>query len=752
MSKTAYPNTATAVSITLYCNIPFDNTYKHHPLISSEFKYNSYGMYGKTGSGAIPSNESFLDRKDYSQTGYPYVYQRWTLTDVFNFDFKNGLLGSITLELTNAQTNANYMKVVAGTQTWFYFITGITQSNIDTYTLSLELDVLTTYQDEFLVGMKDVPVFTKRKHSHRYTDNGLMPYCADLKTGEDAFAGVKPSLVKQVEKLHFKNSEMKKLENLGIGTMWLYVCCDFGNYDYQADTYGLGDLILYSNGDKTYPLIMVAIPLNVQGVSYYKSDNTCVIDFSRQELLGAVSSLIGEGSVHGCKISPYPPFSIDGANQGAIDLTSNILHLSSPSVVSVSSSTGINIYKMTIGGSTLVYGKWTNPPQITGGAIGLMLFNGGLIVGFEKGKSFPYDDITPTTLGIKNNSAPTIQSARFIDPKLLFSPFRRYKLNAQYESDGVELYPELIYSEYPTETGLVDSYTGNIGFETTATAYIGDNNFYTKPKSNTPTFNNYQYEKIGLCGSVNYIFPCGTNALDVFNSTSASTFYQSKTASEITAGLTIAGGVASVGLGLAGMIGTLGLSTPLSVGMIATGSTAIATGTASLVNNIKSVDAKIEDLKNTPNSINISGSNYITDECITANYTGLPYIVVYDVLPVIKENANDFFYNYGYQVARQCYFNTELKYTASTNGKVDNNLFGRTLFNYIQIQEDITNKINADIPYIAKKKLSSIFNEGITLWSFFGLKGLWDNYIPTSTEYVERYLFKNYYDNTEYSR
>lgn len=745
MSKTAYPNTATAVSITLYCNIPFDNSYKHHPLISNEFKYNTYDIYAKTGVGGVPANESFLNRQDYSQTGYPYVYQRWTLTDVFNFDFKNGLLGSITLELTNAQTNANYMKVVAGSQTWFYFITGITQSNIDTYTLSLELDVLTTYQDEFLQGMKDIPVFTKRKHSHRYTNNGLMPYCADFKNNEDAFAGVKPTKITQLHKAHYKEDKMKSLE----GVMWLYVCCTI-----PADTYGdiptnhLEPVLkksVYTCNGKQYPLAMLAIPLNVNSVEYRDEDNTHSIVMSHDVIIASIRQLIDDGSVHGAKISPYPPFTTD-AHSGTSISNGNLVIYGQTSEVLDSGL--VHIYQLSIGDSEMIYGKIdTYSGANFGKLLILMMVFGFIIISEQNSASFIFDEITPTNLGIKNNSAPSIYTARYDDPKLLFSPFRKYKINAQYSSEGSEFYPELYYCEYPSTKGF--------NLESIATAYIGDNNFYTKVWIDTGLidnpFNRYQYEKIGLASSVNYIFPCGTNALDVFNSTQAQSFYQSKTASGITSALTIAGGIASVAGGVAMTAGSAGTASPFGIGLIASGATAIAGGVAGEVNTIASTQAKLEDLKNTPDSINISGSNFITDEFITYNNTNcLPYVVVYDVSPVIKENANNFFYKYGYQVSRECYFNTELKYDASTSQKIDNNLFGRTLFNFIQLQEDITNKINADIPYIAKKKISSIFNEGITLWSFFGVRGLWNNFVPTSTDYVENWLFKNYYDNTEY--
>ena len=38
--KTAYPKVNTPVKIYLFSNIPFDNTYKNHCLISKKFTYN----------------------------------------------------------------------------------------------------------------------------------------------------------------------------------------------------------------------------------------------------------------------------------------------------------------------------------------------------------------------------------------------------------------------------------------------------------------------------------------------------------------------------------------------------------------------------------------------------------------------------------------------------------------------------------------------------------------------------------------
>ena len=736
--KPAYPNAIEPVTITLYCNIPFDNTYKHHTMISSLFTYDGTQIY--TSSNAFPW-ERFINRRKYSETPVPVptppmpdplaYYPHWTSTDTYNFNFSNGLLGSVVMSFTNANmTNSNYMKVKAGSYYYYYFITSINQINVDTYTLSLELDVLMTYQDEFLQGMKDVPVFTNRKHCHRYTSNGLVPYCADFKTGDDTYAGVKPSIIKNKYQLNYSSSAMKNLK----GIMWLYICCDYlkGDDDPVLET-------LYVCNHKTYPLSMMAIPLNVDELIYSNPEGTKMVTYNKTMLQHAIASLINDGSVHGAKVSPYPPFTRDA--EVLYNSSTKTLSIIS-SVTDVITSSVLNIYEMHCSSNKFWYGSETLASSNT--FIDL-LCSGCILVKEQLNQVYSYDIHTPSTLGFVNNSAPSILSNRYQDPKLLFAPFKKYVLGTQYSTTSYEFFPELVFCDKAcTSSG---SY---FQFSTFATAYIGDNNFYTYVYSSNGSYNNYQYERIGLASSVNYVFPCGTNALDVFNATQAQAFYQSKTASGITSGLTIAGGIASTAIG-AGLIASGGGS-PVGIGLVATGAMGIASGIAGEVNNAKSITAKKEDLKNTPDSINVSGSNFIIDDTITEGTTGgLPYILVYETTNVIKENANDFFYTYGYQVARECYFNTELKVNLTANGFVDNNLFGRTIFNYIQINEDITNKINAEIPLIVKQKLSNIFNNGITIWNFFGIDSIWGNGSVSETYNPDNWFMKCNLDNTEYS-
>lgn len=736
--KTAYPNTISPVTITLYRNIPFNNAYKDHSFIYNFYKRWKEGTkyYTSPIFTTTPSQENFLNRMKVISTPSPhsvYVYPRTTKTDVFNFDFSNGLIATITLELTAEETNSNYMKVVSGTgltaQSWYYFITGIKQINADTYTLNLELDVIMTYGDEFMNGMQDIPVMTKRKHCKRFTDNGLMPYCADFKNGDSAFAGIKPNIISDFKQLTFSDTNMKNLE----GVMWLYVCVDVAS---SANKEGL-----FTLKDKTYPFAMLCIPINVNSLVYRISSGGAVADykvFDRDNITQAIKDLISNGSVHGAKISPYPPFaSLDSGENIVVDSSGN-LKITPTWHQSIA---GDDFRFFDIGDNTFGMCDVASLPPLMPFKL---LFNGFILISNQQDVKYDYDFITGN-FGVGHETAYDITDTRHEDPKLLFSPFKKYTLSAQYSSEGCQFYPEILFSKYATSKS-----SAYFGFYTIATSYIGDNNFYTGIQSlvTTPFTSNYRYEKIGLACSVNYVFPCGENALDVFNSTQAQSFYQSKVASGITSGLSMAGGIASIVMGAGMTAGSSGTLSPIGTAMVATGAMAIASGTAGIADTIASSVAKVEDLKNTPDSINISGSNFITDDAIAPSNC-LPYITVMECSPSIKKSADDYFYKYGYEVARQCYFNKYLNYNVGdTNDYVDTNMFTRTIFNYIQTDEDISMKINSDIPLIVKQKLSNIFMNGITLWTFLGLQNIAEE--STAGYDVDDWLFKNTLENAEY--
>ena len=746
--KTAYPNTTTPVSITLYCNIPFDNTYKHHSMISSYFKKQS----GQTQPSIFPNGkqENFLDRKN--STG-SYIYTRWTLTDTFNFDFKNGLLGSVTLELLNAQTNANYLMVVSGTQKWFYFITGIMQSNIDTYTLTLELDVLMTYGDEFLNGMSGVPVFTKRKHCRRFSNPLGIMFSHDYKNGDSAYANIKPNIIKEKYQLEPEYRDYAygtdTTNPLFKDVLWCYIVCDIVDQYGVANWYGK---YLYRLKDSYNPFSIVCFPINAClrfKISYGTAPNI----EERQYTIGGqtiLQKLVSQEHFKGAKILPYPPFhKIDNQNitisdGGYYDNVKRIdLSTSNHASMQYNNVNGEwDFYKNGEYQYTFYFGDKLYNTETSANENSLL--SGTLIIGMQKVSQYDFKNISPYDLYKPSNLS--ISSNKLQDPKLKLSPFTKYTLTSS-ASEEQQFYVELLVSQVPLSLGEQSLYVKSI-----TTLYGGDYSVFTYiTHASTITnwaYNNYKWGKVGLATTTNYSFPVGSDALEVFKSTQSQTYYQSKIASGITSGLTIAGGVATTGIGI-GMVATGGGS-PIGVGLIATGIGAMASGTAGVVDTIKSTNAKIEDLKNTPDSINVSGSSYAHDYAMDNNGL-LPYILVYSCSPVVMNSANEYFYTYGYEISRPCYFNQLIKDAQPTTlTEDDTDLFGRTIFNYIQIEDDITTKINADIPYLIKQKLSSIFNNGITLWSFFGFTSLNNNSNESATYSLDKWLFKNTLDNTEY--
>ena len=732
--KTAYPITSNPVTITIYANIPFDNTYKNHTIISDLFRYNSTRLYtGTTANTGVPK-ERFLNRKQaLAPQGNYFYYPRWTFTDTFNFHYSNGLIGSVVLELTPAQTNANYMKVVSGTDTYYYFITAINQLNEDTYTLSLELDVLMTYQDEFLSSMQGTgssnrtPVFTIRKHCHSFDSTGLVPYGVDLKTGDSLFAGIKPYIIKDIYDMGFKDENLRKIKDF----VWLYICTDAQEYTETSGGTTYNRCITYAYKNIEHPLAIACLPISKTGKTLtITCSGDTLIDVTSLTKDSVLQKLVGNGSIHACKVSPYPPFSVENMTITStvagvtIDVPSS-MHTSK----NVTDSEGSNVmYIVNTAKSDLVFHRLGSNHK-------------WFFIANEKDSTIAMSDLL---LGLKRTTALTINDTRRQDPKLLFAPFRKYLISSPYGS--CEIFPEIYYS-----SNIISGDT--LSFSTITTSYVGDNTIYTYLSEVKNSLNNnlvvgYNKENIGLSANVNYIIPAGENALDVFNSTQANSFYQSKVASGITSGLTMAGGIASIVAG--GVMTATGGGTPAGVGLIATGATALAGGTASLANTIKSTNAKIEDLKNTPDSFNVAGSSYVCDVARTG--TSFPYLTIYECDGAIVKRANDYFYAFGYEVARDCHFNTQLAVGNNANNFLDVNIFTRTNFNYVQINEDITNKIDNDIPFIAKQKLSAIFNNGITLWTFFGFSPLWsdDDTQPTGIPMPDRWFLKNTYDNTEY--
>lgn len=736
--KTAYPNLNQPVSITLFSNIPFDNTYKDHTLISNKFSYRQTLI--PTTISQYADQERFLYRR---VSGSGYVYPHWTLSGDFNFDFKNGLIGSVVLELTIEQTNANYMKVQCGSDKYYYFITSITQNNFGTYTLALELDVIATYTDDFLEGIKGIPVFTKRKHCKR-TFNGFA-YSKYYKNGDSTFGDVKPSLIEDKLDTELYYGSNTTIDSRFKDIMWLYICVPSNQ------------LAKYFIKGVENPFAILCVPVrmgeNEQDIitnvrfEYFSSTSPNAFNYNIS-VRDVIQNLVGDGTYKSCKLLPYPPFTncdnIDielEQNFGGFGYTLSFRTLEE------------NIFTKTIVDSThtrydLHFGN--NVLRIREGTSSDIKYPNWLELYLQNDYVYNFDELFYQDFTI---SDVPINQPRNTDPKLLFKPFKKYCISSA-SGEEQEFYPELLTSLSPFRNNDNQA----LYLSTIATGYAGDFSTFTyinevQLRNSVIGWANYKYGKIGLSTTMNYTIPVGENALEVFKSTQSETYYQSKIASGITSGLTIAGGVGSIALGVAGAVGSMGMSTPMSIGLIASGVGAVASGTAGVANTIKSTNAKIEDLKNTPNSINVSGSSYAHDIAMEINKL-LPYVVIYTCSDSVLHTADDYFYTYGYEVSRDTYFNLVI-----TGDNLDDvEILNRTIFNYVQIQDDITTKIRSDIPLIVKQKLSNILNQGITLWTFFGFRSLYPlasssthlSPFEPPTYNLDSWLFKHTLENKEY--
>lgn len=729
--KSAYPNLNQPVTITLYANVPFDNKYTDHSFISDRFLKISVPLGIATKISQYAKQENFLNRKNVSGN---YVYPRWTLTDTFNFDFKNGLVGTLYLELTPEQTNSNFLKVTCGDDEYYYFITSITQQNYGTFLLNLELDVIMTYGDELLDGLEYRDVFTKRKHCKRYSKNSFA-FSPDYKNGDTAFSGNKPNIIERVDNC----SLSVDYENTTIfnDILWLYATCDIYGTDNDYNIRGV----------KT-DVVVVCYPINKNitlRLNYGTADNPSWKSYQFY-MLDPIDKFIEKGHFKSARISPYPPFN---------KLPDDFSVYESGGIVYIEGMADEPFIEITQSGSDIhgtfrtndYWLRFGNDREHDSDLKGTL--SNSFIIHEQNNCEYSYDEIF--AYDFTQDDEP-ITAVRVKDPKLMFRPFKKYCITSA-SGEEQEFYPELLCSLSPFRNNDNQA----LYLKTITSAYSGDYTTFTYISPITLSnsvvgYANYKITKTGLATTMNYTYPVGTNALEVFKSTQSETYYQSKIASGITSGLTMIGGAVMTAGGIVISAGSGGTFSPMGFGMISGGMSALSGGTASLANTIKSTTAKIEDLKNTPDSINVSGSSFAHDVAMSINNLK-PVIVTYNSAPVVIQSADDLFYTKGYEVARECEFNL-MVYNANTQDGIDITLFNRTIFNYIELQDDITNKIRSNIPLVVKQKLSSIFNNGITLWTFFGFRSLYPStsVIPNepSSYDLDLWLFKNRLENKEY--
>ena len=742
-----FPNGEKPVTITLYRDCPFDNKYTDHFF---KIGANIADANGGTYSPSI-SMKTFLSTKKNTVDMYPHV----SLTGNYNFNYGNGLITSVVLEVSSDYTDANYMLVETGTsgEEKYFFITNALISNASssgvTVRFDLELDVIATYGYKVVddLSKNEIPVLTERKHCQRYaykmTDIGggdyecestTKPYCCDLVSDEPINDNIKPTLVKDI--IRYKNIVKKYVSSVESDddsisdVLWAYVTFtgSLQSVNYSDEKYAL--LFRGSTGstgvtadNNNVPAIgrVACIPLVYKLILNVKTLTTPeVVTTYTIYPYDVLSKIYDDASVQDIRISPYSPFSYyDTAYKENIsfDSETQILTISAGAYTWSTSQTTIPAFRI---GDTYFSNDTTG------------LNKGNLIIVHDV--LFPHFSNVKSLFTYPNEINEHALRKYENEPKCLMPPYMKYVIKSQY-TDGVEIYPQLQLA-YSTTNGNQFLGSFNTQIKTYTVPYSLDTAISTFLEYDATYNVSEKYASInyGLVSSPNYTLPTGSDALKNFNETQKNQFVTGK----------IAQGVKSAVSTLLG-VGAIALGHPLmGVGMIASGG--IGGGTA-----IADSVSKIADLKNTPDSISTMGSNYWHDACVDWSSKLKPYIVVYECTPMEKEMFLDFFYDYGYKVQRCCYFNNQINLLPfSYDGMemyykdkewVDTRLFTRRTFNYIKLGEDISNKIRS-VPPIVKKKISNIFQNGIKLWTFFLEPSI------TST-LIEDYLFKNTYENRE---
>lgn len=134
------------------------------------------------------------------------------------------------------------------------------------------------------------------------------------------------------------------------------------------------------------------------------------------------------------------------------------------------------------------------------------------------------------------------------------------------------------------------------------------------------------------------------------------------------------------------------------------------------------VNAKMKDLKNTPDRLNSNNFDVYSVVGVTDLRTRFN---VYQLLDTEQQQVFDFYYKFGYQCEKllnvgldnptAIYMNT-----SKTDLKLGERqtLFNRILFNYVKVKQDITNDFSGEyLSQEIRNKFNELFNRGIRIWN-----------------------------------
>lgn len=321
------------------------------------------------------------------------------------------------------------------------------------------------------------------------------------------------------------------------------------------------------------------------------------------------------------------------------------------------------------------------------------------------------DSIFENFYGLDISLNTPIKKDKRLEPKLYASPYAYFVLNGS-SYKGMNLEPlgvgdTLYISENFIPTPLVN---GNY--------YSIESGIYSNTKDNYLTISPYITSEI----------PNVNNKYNEFLATQKNSYAQGVTMSYFNNLLGTASGITSA---------IIGASTGNPIG-IASGAIATAQSVTNLFTKPFEVASKMKDLKQTPSKL--TSSNYdvysvvgIADLNIKFNYITM--------LESEQNKVYEYFYRNGYQVERITeprLTNNEVYINTRSYEKLPS-LFNRRIFNYIKLNQDITNELVSPIglSQAIRNKFNSILNRGCRFWN-----------VTQDTKYLD-FSYENYESNKE---
>lgn len=723
--------------IKLLKDVPLDNSYKN-PILFSD--------------AILPDGMTKVSYDDF----FNKFDENWRPTDTtgikMNVKIGNGINTSIVVPEETYSPSYNYAVILFDTDEvrpstntggfkgeipyYFYFITDVVPLGKGNYVLNLELDVMTTY---FPYVKLDHKVFTERKHCNRWQKDRSVLEWKDAILGDDIdssfdaklVASIDTGLIKYVNSTNTKPlTNVEFMNNWLSKTLWCYLFFTKTPSEYlttQALKDAFTPLVIKRNDGQLYntQLMCIAIPCGLMECWGWQNTQRKLFDYGT--ISGVFNKLTELDGCVGAKLSFRSPFCSSVKYYTDFPAGSNEINISPD-------GTSLRYY----GRTDITMYNTKDSKQETGSTLigNLKLYETfeqkTTTSDFELREMFlcvtelPETLITTKDILINQPNKDAYKSIyingykedrnMFYEPKLYCKPFFNMVLTSQF--GGSFEYNPLLFNNNYTSIGIYCE----ISPEPDKVYYY----LISSNEDNSP-YNKLKDINVGALVINDNNIPYRQDAYAQYLSqhrASAITGVAVATGTGVTAG-----GIAGASAGWGGAI----------AGALTGGILPVAKYIANLV-----------DLRNTPDAIKNTGNNPVHD--FVMNNDIIPHIISYELFESEKQQVYDYFYDNGYKVNRKCYLNL-------INFSNTEDIITRQKFNYIKLNEDITNEIKIEtsyidvheiidvhhfVPQIVKKKINSILNNGTKLWTLIYKNeddATWEDfYLGSDFENAEIYL------------